>query len=295
MKESISISEKSQQKPNRWLNDYARDVTSQHGEDGIIEKALEVIGQTNQWCVEFGAWDGKTLSNTYNLIVNKGYSAVLMESKKKRFNELLSNFQKNQAVIAINDFVGFEGRNSLDRILQITPIPVDFDLLSIDVDGCDYHIWEATKHYRPKIVIIEFNQSIPASVEFVQPRDAHIAQGSSLLSISKLGKTKGYELVCVAGANGIFVDSKYFQFFGIEDNSVSEMWTDQSIITHIFCGYDGTVFLAGYCKLPWQDMEFRESRVQQLPAWARRRIGDRNIIRRKFGKIYRHLRKRNII
>lgn len=266
MKESINLSEKSQKKSNRWLNDFARNVTSQSGEDGIIEKALEVIGQTNKWRVEFGAWDGKTLSNTYNLIVNKGYSAVLIESKKKRFRQLLNTFQANPAVIAINTFVGFERNNSLDRILQTTSIPVDFDVLAIDVDGCDYHIWEAVEHYRPKIVIIEFNQSIHPSVEFIQPRDTHITQGSSLLSISKLGKNKGYELICVAGTNGIFVDSKYFELFGIQDNSVSGMWTDQSIITHIFCGYDGTVFLAGYRKLPWQDIEFRESKVQQLPA-----------------------------
>lgn len=58
---------------NRWLNEFASNVTSQFGEDGIIEKILEVIGDANRWCVEFGASDGVYLSNTYNLIKNKGY------------------------------------------------------------------------------------------------------------------------------------------------------------------------------------------------------------------------------
>jgi hypothetical protein len=295
VKENVRLSEKSQQKLNCWLNDYARSVTSQHGEDGIIEKALQVIGGANKWCVEFGVWDGKNLSNTYNLVVNKGYLAVLIESNKNRFRQLLNTFQTNPKVITINAFVGFEENNSLDRILQTTPIPVDFDVLSIDVDGCDYHIWEAVKHYKPKIVIVEFNPTIPPVVEFIQPRDIHITQGSSLLSISKLGKIKGYELVCAAGANAIFVDSKYFGLFGIQDNSVTELWTDQSAITHIFCGFDGTIFLAGCRRLPWQGIEFRESKVQQLPKWARKRVRDHNIIERKLAKIYRHLRKKNII
>ena len=64
-------------KPNQWLNEFAKNVTSQHGEDGIIEKALEIIGENNKWCVEFGSWDGKNLnggrcgSGTY-LAVIKG-------------------------------------------------------------------------------------------------------------------------------------------------------------------------------------------------------------------------------
>lgn len=293
--ESIRLLEKSQPRLNCWLSDYARNVTSQNGEDGIIEKILEVIGETNKWCVEFGCWDGKKLSNTYNLIVNKGYSAILIESNKRRFAQLLKTYEHNEKVIPLNCFVGFNEDNCLDTILKSTPAPKNFDLLCIDIDGNDYHVWGAIKNYKPKVVVVEFNPTIPPVIEFIQPRDIHITQGSSLLSISKLAKSKGYELVCVAGGNAFFVDSKYFNLFGIKDNSVSQIWTDQSAITHIFCGFDGTVFLASYRKLRWQDITIRESKVQQLPKWARKRVGDRNIIRRKLGKIYRRLRKKNII
>ncbi len=282
-------------KPNTWLNEFARKVTSQSGEDGIIEKILEVININNKWCVEFGSWDGKKLSNTFNLIDTKDYSAVMIESNPARYKDLLKTFEGNKKVTCINTLVGFEKDNCLDTILKNTEIPVDFDLLSIDVDGSDYHIWEAVKSYNPKVVVIEFNSTIPSSVEFVQPRDMTITQGSSILSITKLAKAKGYELVATASANAFFVHANYFDLFGIKDNSIDEIWKDQSAITHIFCGYDGTVFLRGSCMMHWQQIPYKESRVQQLPKWARKRVGDRNILRRNLGRFYRRLRKKGVI
>jgi len=245
--------------------------------------------------VEFGSWDGKKLSNTFNLIDKKDYSSVLIEGDTSKFQDLLKTFEGNKKVTCINTLVGFEKDDCLDTILKNTEIPVDFDLLSIDVDGNDYHIWEAVKSYKPKIVVIEFNATIPSTVEFVQPRDMRITQGNSLLSITKLAKSKDYELVAATGGNAIFVDSKYFGLFGIKDNSVSAIWTVQSAITYIFCGYDGTVFLRGSCMIHWQQIPYKESRVQQLPKWARKRVGDRNILRRKLGRFYRRLRKKGVI
>ncbi len=47
-----------------YLQKFNRKVTSQRGEDGIIEKIFEIAGAANRYCVEFGAWDGKLYSNT---------------------------------------------------------------------------------------------------------------------------------------------------------------------------------------------------------------------------------------
>lgn len=282
-------------KENTWLNEFAKNVTSQYGEDGIIEKVLQVINDNNKWCVEFGSWDGIKCSNTFNLIDKKAYHAVLIEGDRRRYEDLLVTFQGSAKVIAINAFVGFDKDDCLDTVLRATEISADFDLLSIDVDGNDYHAWEAVHAYKPKVVVIEFNPTIPKTVEFVQPRDVRVTQGSSLLSISKLAKSKGYELVSTTKANAIFVDCKYFGLFGIGDNSVEVMMTDESLITHIFCGFDGTVFLRGCGIMPWQTIAYKESKVQQLPKWARKTVGDRNIIRRKAGKYFRRLRKKDII
>jgi len=296
MSENISIGNcNKMNKPNMWLSECARNVTSQHGEDGIIEKVLDVINDNNKWCVELGSWDGKKCSNTFNLINNKDYSAVLIEGNARRFQDLLKTYEENRKVIPRNVFVSFGEDNGLDALLKTTEIPIDFDLLSVDIDGNDYHVWEDVQHYRPKVVVIEFNPTIPNTVQFVQSRDTRVTQGSSVLSITKLAKLKGYELVATTTVNAIFVDSKYFSLFGIRDNSIGAMRTDESLITHIFCGFDGTVFIRGYGKSPWQTIPYKESKMQLLPKWARKHVGDRNILRRSLGKRWRRLRKRNIL
>lgn len=281
--------------PNRWLNRFSRNVASQYGEDGIIETVLEVMKDCNKWCVEFGAADGKYVSNTFNLIQNRGYSAVLIEPNPARFKKLIATYRSNGRVIPIKAFVGFEKENCLDTMLKTTKIPRDFDLLSIDVDGNDYHCWKAVEYYRPKIVIIEFNPTIPTPVEFIQEADMRVSQGTSILSISKLAKLKGYELVAVTLANAIFVRSSYFHLFSISDNSVQAMRSDESAVTYFFSGYDGTVYLKGCRKLVWHDIPFNESRVQQLPKWLRDYPMNYSKIKRILVRVYRGLRTRNII
>ena len=67
------------------LNIYSRNITSQHGEDGILDYIINSLnGKINKTCCEFGAWDGIFASNCYNLWKNKGWSAVLIESDKDK-------------------------------------------------------------------------------------------------------------------------------------------------------------------------------------------------------------------
>ena len=280
---------------NQWLHDFAKNITSQYGEDGIIEKALETATDNDNWCVEFGAWDGKLFSNTYSLINDKGYSAVLIEADSRKFRDLLKTYKKNNKVIPLNAFVGFEKEKSVDTLLVPTAIPVNFDLLSIDIDGNDYHVWEAVQNYKPKIVVIEYNPTIPNKVNFVQEPDIGLNQGSSLLAIDKLAKRKGYELVAVTHTNAIFVDSKYFGLFGIKNNQVDVMRTDESSVTYIFNGFDGTVFIRGCGKLAWHGIPYRESRIQPLPKWLRGYPKNYGWFKKMMGNLYRSLYKRHII
>ena len=155
-------------KQNTWLEEFARNVTSQYGEDGIIEKILEVIGENDRWCVEFGSWDGKRCSNTFSLINEGGYSAVLIEGDSKRFKDLIKTFEGNEKTTLMNTFVGFEKEDGLDALLKTIKMPVNFDLLSIDIDGNDYHVWQAIWDYKPKVVVIEFNPTISKAVEFIK-------------------------------------------------------------------------------------------------------------------------------
>lgn len=261
-----------------WLLGYRRDTYSQAGEDGVMEKILEVIPDKDRWCVEFGAWDGQYLSNTANLIESKNYSAVLIEADKEKFQALHRNYSQRGNVIAINKFVGFGKTDNLDCILGTTRIPLKFDFLSIDIDGNDFHVWKSTLRYRPKVVAIEFNPTIPNQVKFVQPADPSINQGASLLSLVELGREKGYELVAVLPFNAFFVQKKYYQLFQLESNEPEVLRMNTDSITYLFSGYDGQIFLYGCRKLPWHGVELRESRVQALPRILRRYPSNYSIV-----------------
>jgi hypothetical protein len=81
------------QYPSYALNRFASDRFSQSGEDGIIERILEVIGGLDRWCVEFGAWDGLHFSNCANLLRNRSYSGVFFEADRWRFEKLKANYK----------------------------------------------------------------------------------------------------------------------------------------------------------------------------------------------------------
>jgi len=270
-----------------WLLDHARNEFSQCGEDGILEKILEVLPNTDRWCVEFGAWDGQHMSNTCRLTESCGYSSVLIEGSAKKASDLEDRYSQRSDVYPICRFVGFDSDDNLDTILRETPIPQDFDVLSVDIDGNDYHVWNAVQEYRPKVVVIEFNPTIPTEVDFVQPADSAVSQGCSLKALTRLGTEKGYELVCVTLCNAIFVRQEYFALFGISDNRPETLRTDTSAVTWIFSGFDGRVLLQGSQKLPWHNLQIRPSHVQQMPGMFRVYPHEYGRVRKLAFKLYK--------
>lgn len=260
------------QEQSRWLTQYASNVTSENGEDGIISAALDLLPGKKGWCIGFGAWDGRLASNTYNLIHSRNYRGVLIEQDAQRFRDLQSTHGSGKNIL-LNASVGFTEADSLDALLP-PEVPKDPDLLSIDIDRNDYHAWAAIKSFRPKLVAIEFNATIATAVRFVQQQGDGINQGSSAASLVDLGRTKGYELIAVTRGNLLFVDSAYYPLFHIPDNSLEVMRAEDSDVPHIFVGFDGKVFLSerggcGSITLAWHGVTLRESAVQGLPRYLR--------------------------
>jgi hypothetical protein len=269
-----------------WLLEHKKNIYSQSGEDGIIAKILETLPVTDKWCVEFGAWDGIHLCNTRNLIESYQYSSVLIEASKAKFSDLQKNYDGRKNIYLVNQFVGFKENDNLDNILRNTPIPKNFDFLSIDIDGNDYYVWKVVKEYRPKVVCIEFNQTIPTGVDFIQDADPAINQGCSVCSLVSLGKEKGYELVSISTCNAFFVDEQYFESFEIINNQVSTLRLDLDQITHIFVGYDGKIFLSGRQKLPWHNVEIKASDIKVLPKFLQKYSGNYNMLDKTLFGIY---------
>jgi len=210
---------------NIFYRTYSQNIYSQNGEDGIIEELLKRLDIKNGWVCEFGAWDGKHLSNTFNL-VQKGFNAVFIEGDSEKYPDLLKTVKEYPNIIPLNSYVEYnDTENSLDNLLRKTNIPSDFDILSIDIDSYDYQVWKSVKLYKPKIVIIEIDSSVSSNNSY------HIHDGEKYFSTGfkptyDLGIEKGYTFVLHTG-NMFFIRNDLFSKLNIHyDNPLENFCTN---------------------------------------------------------------------
>ena len=169
------------------LTDYARIKYSQCGEEGVLERIFELIGETNRVSVEFGAGNGSwKLSNT-RALHEKGWICHFWDC-----------FDKPKSDEIKQHLVTVENVNELFAHYQI---PHDLDLLSIDIDGNDYWVWHALR-WQPRVVVIEFNCGLPPERKCTIPYDPAFQYdatdycGASFSLLCQLGREKGYVPVC---------------------------------------------------------------------------------------------------
>jgi len=146
--------------------------------------------------------------------LHKGWKGLWIEGNGKAVNEIRQLFKKpidDKRLTIINSFITKDNINTL--IEEEGKISGEIDLLSIDIDGNDYWVWEAIKCINPRVVVIEYNGKFPPNFEWVMEYDSnHIWQGddkygASLKSLELLGSKLGYQLVGtnVMGVNAFFV------------------------------------------------------------------------------------------
>ena len=205
------------------LNNYRRRVYSQAGEDGIIEQIFQTLDIKNGWYCEFGAGDGYWISNTRKLR-EEGWNGVLIEGDEESFKNLKNNFVENPKVEIINSYVSCEEHESLDYLLSSTGIPLDFDLLSIDVDGNDLWIWKSLTKYFPKVVVTEYNPSYDSHVSMTIKYDkdhrfnSDNYYGATPGAFNKLAEEKGYVLIGFTPGLNLFYCRKEFATHFRENN-----------------------------------------------------------------------------
>jgi len=247
---------------------WRRNVYSQYGEDGIIERLIAMTGLSQRYFIEFGAWDGRHLSNCAKL-ADEGWSGCFIEAEKERWLALNENYASRPDIVRLNAFVSSEGEATLDNLLEQARAPGVPGVLSIDIDGNDYHVWASLKRYMPTIVVVEFNPSIPAPVLFVQDDDASVQMGSSLLALARLAEEKGYCLVAATEVNAFFVPRELCTSKKIP---VYQPWQikKHDLEAYLFHGYDGTMIVAGHRELIWHGVEYGSTEVQLFPPELRR-------------------------
>jgi len=195
--------------PEQDLRRSERRVYSQNGEDGIIQEVLRRIGLSTRCFVEFGVEDGGEC-NCARLALEEGFSGLFMEAAAEPFARLRERFADCPAVQCVQAHVR---PDNIQRLLAEAAVPREFDVLSIDVDGQDFYIWRAIVDWSPRLVVIEYNAQKPPPERWVMIENAAHRwdgtdyYGAALASLTALGRSKGYELVCCDsnGVNAFFV------------------------------------------------------------------------------------------
>jgi hypothetical protein len=194
---------------------------SQSGEDGIIQLLLAATGTQTRRAVEICAGDGVEC-NSANLIVNHGWTGLLVDGgdeiliRGRRFYEEGAQTWYWPPVLK----QAWVTRDNINKIVIDAGFDGDIDLLSIDLDGVDYWIWEALTVITPRVVVLEYQDilgpdrswTVPYSDDFDGWRTSQSDgmpnfAGASLRAFAKLGAAKGYRLVGVnrLGYNAFFV------------------------------------------------------------------------------------------
>jgi hypothetical protein len=180
---------------------FKADEHSQNGEDGIIERIFGLIGAETRLACEFGAWDGIHLSNIRKLIL-EGWSGLFIEADPKRFEKLRDNYSTNPKVGCVCKMVNDAG--DVEQSLTERGFTSTVDLLSIDIDGLDYDIFQGLR-IRPRVICIEVTSGHSPEATVVLPRDlAAKAIGQPLAAFCRVGADLGYRLIAYNG-NAFFL------------------------------------------------------------------------------------------
>jgi len=209
---------------NRLRDDFVYDniqeaefkVFSQFGDDGIIQYLVNrvEIPATQRRFIEFGVENYRE-SNTRFLLLNNKWSGLILDGSAENINSI-----KNDQIYWKHDLTAvhsFIDRDNINELIAANGFAGDVGILSIDIDGNDYWIWEAIDVVKPAIVIIEYNSVFGATRAVAVPYDpqfncteAHYSNlfwGSSLKALCQLGKRKGFAFVGADshGNNAYFV------------------------------------------------------------------------------------------
>jgi len=199
--------------PNNTYHQFCKNIYSQNGEDGILEQLLKELAIEHGSFCEFGAADGIYSSNTYNLI-QKGFWGLAIEYDAALYKRCVARYKPYPDVQVMHGAVLYASEEyNLNAWLSKGGLPLDFDILSIDIDSDDYYIWENLREFVPKIVIIETNSyrdpvvdELPGVATSDYVRDplilwhkARVAVGCSFMSAVKLALRKGYVPVAYTG------------------------------------------------------------------------------------------------
>lgn len=196
---------------SRKLNHFEHQVFSQADEDGIISEIFRRIGAKDRFFVEFGVGNG--LENNTIFLLMQNWRGAWIEGDSASAAEIQSRFREPLSKGNLKFLQSFITAENIASLFDLLQVPPEFDLLSLDIDRNTYHVWKALSRFKPRVVVVEYNSTFPADVEWIAEYDSQrlwnysMYFGASLKSYERLASSLGYVLVgCnFAGTNAFFV------------------------------------------------------------------------------------------
>ena len=194
---------------------------SQYTEDGILDEIFRRIGETDRTFVEFGVGNGLENNTMYRLAC--GWRGVWFDGDK----ESCETISKSHAELIDSSRLSLQQKwltsSTVEQEFTAAKISHEFDLLSIDIDGNDFWVWQAISNFSPRVIVIEYNAGLGPTVDWKMPNGMEHASnckrsfGASLKAFELLGRQKGYALVAceLSGVNAFFVRTDLLHHFFI--------------------------------------------------------------------------------
>ena len=190
------------------IQDYEFQIFSQFGDDGIIRYLINNIKNIENKFIEFGV-ENYEEANTKFLLESFNWEGLIIDSNNNYVSDIKKkNYYWRYNLNVANEFISKENINS---IINDNNFSGEIGILSIDIDGNDYWIWEEINAVNPSIVVIEYNAlfgdelsvTIPYNKNFSRNNNQkdNVYYGASLNALFKLGNKKNYSLICT-NSNG---------------------------------------------------------------------------------------------
>jgi hypothetical protein len=238
-------------------------VWSQWGEDGILQHLIRHVQVPNRVFVEFGV-ETYVEANTRFLLTQFGWSGLVLDGSEANIAAVRRDdiYWRHNLKAAC----AFITRENIDGLLAANGVGGPIGLLSIDIDGNDYWVWEAIQSIDPALVVVEYNSrfgsdravTIPYDPAFQRAHAHHSTSyyGASLAALVALGRRKGYAFVGSnsAGNNAFFVQRSRLP------STVRELTVAEGYVRRAF-----REMRDASGALVYPSMEEEEALVQSLP------------------------------
>lgn len=217
------------------ISDTGFRVFSQFEEDGLLLFIFSVIGMTQKTFIEIGADDGVN-SNSANLYFNFDWHGLFIDGNpksikrgRKFYNKYPHPWFYKPKFICSKVLV-----ENVNDLIKSADLKGEIGLLSIDIDGNDYWIWDALEVVQPQVVIIETHNEfgmedivVPYDKDYFYPGKHPVYHGASPIAMTNLAKKKGYRLVGSneLGFNFIFIKN------GLVEKEIPEV-SVESLLQH---------------------------------------------------------------